>query len=93
MVSTDSTEEFARFQIIHRVLFVLPELVPESPEDIEDFHLEEGYRGSHSNLAWLVTPALFALGVIYVIYKCCRDGLCNCKRLRRRAGMKFTDVF
>lgn len=42
---------------------------------------------SRSNLAWLVTPGVFALGIIYLIYKCCKDGICNCRRLRERAGI------
>lgn len=48
-------------------------------------HLVIGeYRRSDSNLAWLVTPVIFAIGVVYAFYKCFKEGICNRERYRYR---------
>ncbi|KAI0224588.1 hypothetical protein LSAT2_024418 [Lamellibrachia satsuma] len=45
-------------------------------------------RSNHENLAWLITPVLFGLGVIFSIYKCAKDGLCNICKLRRNTALE-----
>lgn len=62
-------------------------LINNITDDVTKQFMSDDHHQSRSNLAWLVTPALFALGLCYLVYKCCKDGLCNCRRLRERAGI------
>ena len=54
-----------------------------SSKDSDDYGVHE----SRGNLGWLITPIIFLIACLYVLYRCISDGLCKCRRFRRLSGI------